>query len=74
MKFRSKTFKLNNYFVLYDLQDNIICYYHNFAELYKILDYRLSDLVSEYNKSNTNILIVIVDNKKYKLATFEEFS
>ena len=72
MNYRSKTFIYNNYFVLYDLNDNIICYYDSFVELYKIINYKLSDLVREYNRNHTNILTVIVDNKKYKLATFED--
>lgn len=72
MNYKSKTFIYNNYFVLYDLNDNIICYYDSFVELYKIINYKLSDLVREYNRHHTNILIVIVENKKYKLATFED--
>ena len=70
MNFKSKTFKNNNYFVLYDLSDNIVCYYDNFKDLSKILNYRLCDLVHEYNRNNTNIIVVIIDNLKYKLATF----
>ena len=72
MNYRSKIFIYNNYFVLYDLNDNIICYYDSFVELYKIINYKLSDLVREYNRNHTNILTVIVENKKYKLATFED--
>lgn len=70
MNFNSKLFRNNNYFVLYDLDDNIICFYENFAELSKILVYQLRNLVFEYNRNKTNIITVIIDNKKYKLATF----
>lgn len=70
MNFNSKSFRNNNYFVLYDLDDNIICFYENFAELSKILVYQLRNLVFEYNRNKTNIITVIIDNKKYKLATF----
>lgn len=70
MNFKSKTFKDNNYFVLYDLSDNIICYFDNFNELSKILSYRLSDLVHEYNRNKTDNIIVIINNEKFKLATF----
>lgn len=72
MNYKSKIFIYNNYFVLYDLNDNIICYYDSFVELYKIINYKLSDLVREYNRNHTNILTIIVENKKYKLATFED--
>lgn len=70
MYYKSKTFKYNNYFVLYDLNDNIICYYDNFNDLSLVINYRLSDLVHEYNRRGTNIIVVIIDNIKYKLATF----
>lgn len=68
--YRSKTFKKDNYFVLYDLNDNIVGYFDNFEDLSRILKYRLSDLVHEYNRNNTDNIIVIIDNNKYKLATF----
>lgn len=70
MNYNSKTFKNNNYFILYDLKDNILCYYDNFKELSKIINYRLSDLVHEYNRNKTNIINIIIDKEKYKLATF----
>ncbi len=70
MNYNSKTFRKENYFILYDLNDNIICYYDNFSELSSILNYRLSDLVHEYNRNKTDNIIVIINNVKYKLATF----
>lgn len=70
MNYNSKTFRRENYFILYDLNDNIICYYDNFSELSSILNYRLSDLVHEYNRNKTDNIIVIINNVKYKLATF----
>ena len=70
MNFNSKSFKVNNYFVLYDLNDNIVCYYDNYNELLKVLAYDLRNLVFEYNRNKTNIINVIINNKKYKLATF----
>ncbi len=70
MNYKSKTFKNNNYFVLYDLYDNIICLYDSFTELSRFINYSLSDLVHEYNRNKTNIIIIIIDNIKYKLATF----
>ncbi|MDO4962612.1 MAG: hypothetical protein Q4E75_00710 [bacterium] len=69
MYFKSKTFK-NNTFVLYDENDEVICYLDNFNEVCNYLNYKLSDLVHEYNRRNTYIINVKIDNKKYKLATF----
>ena len=70
MKYRSKTFKNDNFFVLYDTNDNIVSYFDNFEDLSKILKYALNDLVHQYNRNNTDIITVIIGNKKYKLATF----
>ena len=70
MNYNSKTFRKENYFILYDLNDNINCNYDNFSELSSILNYRLSDLVHEYNRNKTDNIIVIINNVKYKLATF----
>lgn len=70
MKYRSKTFKNDNFFVLYDTNDNIVSYFDNFEDLSKILKYALRDLVHQYNRNNTDIITVIIGNKKYKLATF----
>lgn len=68
--FKSKTFKENNYFVLYDLSDNIICYYDNFNDLSRVINYSVKDLVHQYNRQNTNNIIVVIDSIKYRLATF----
>lgn len=70
MNYKSKLFREKNYFVLYDLNDDIICYFDSFNDLSRILHYRLSDLVHEYNRNKTNNILVIINNKKYKLATF----
>lgn len=71
MKYKSKTFRHNNSFILYNLDDSFECFIDNFEELQnKYLNYRLSDLVHEYNRYNTDIIVVIINHKKYKLATF----
>jgi len=70
MKLKSKDFKKINYFVLYDINDNIICYFNDFNELSKHLNYKLYDLVHEYNRHESNMITIVIDKKKYKLATF----
>ncbi|MGN1268644.1 MAG: hypothetical protein ACI4U0_04025 [Candidatus Aphodocola sp.] len=70
MKYESKKFRKENCFVLYDTEDNIISYYDNFAELSKIFNYDLRNLVFQYNKHDSDVITITVDNKKYKLATF----
>jgi len=70
MKYKSKTFRNDNFFVLYDSNDDIISYFDNFEELSKILKYELRNLVYEFNHRESDIITVIIGNKKYKLATF----
>lgn len=71
MTYRSKTFKNENFFVLYDINDNIVSYFDNFEELSKVLKYELRNLVYEYNHRNKDIITVIIGKKKFKLATFQ---
>lgn len=70
MKYKSKTFKNDNFFVLYDFNDNIVSYFDNFEDLSRILSYRLCDLVHEFNRKKKDVITIIIGNKKYKLATF----
>ena len=70
MKFDSKSLKKNNYFILYDLNDEIICLFDNFDELSNHITQRLHDLVYEYKRHKSNIITIEIDRKKYKLATF----
>lgn len=72
MNFKSKDFK-NNSFILYDLEDNIICYLENWEELHNkyLKNYRLSDLVNKFNNIyKSDIINIEIDNKKLRLATF----
>lgn len=70
MNFTSKNLKTINYFILYDLNDDLVCYYDNFKELSNHITQRLHDLVYEYNRHKSNVIIIEIDRKKYKLATF----
>ena len=53
MNYKIKKFRNENYFVLYDLSDNIVCYFNDFNELSKFVSYSLRDLIHEYNKYKT---------------------
>lgn len=67
--YNSKTFRLQNYFVLYDSNDFPICYFDSFNELSKRISYRCSDLVRQFNKFG-NTINIIIGNQLYKLCTF----
>jgi len=70
MRYSSKGLKNNNYFVLYNAEDEIICYFDNFDELSKHINYSSRKLAWEFNNRNTDIININIDNKRLKLATF----
>lgn len=70
MKYTSKDFRKNNAFVLYDMNDNLICYFDNFNELSKIIGLQLRNIVINFKESKNNCICVVLDNKFYKLYTF----
>ncbi len=67
----SKLFRKISYFVLYDKNDIPVCYFDNFEELSKYINYRCSDLVIKFNKFGDSIKIVI-GNQFYKLYRFQD--
>ena len=69
MSYTSKAFK-NYDFVLYDLNDEIVCYFQSFDELSKYINYKIYDLAYKFKNHNSNIIKIIIDEKVYKLAFF----
>lgn len=61
----------NNYFVLYDFNDNIICYIDNIYELVNYLpNYRLRDIKRRFLNSKVGYIGIVIDNVIYKLYRF----
>lgn len=56
------------YFVIYDLNDNIICYLDNYREIYRYTDLRISDIAKRYN----NGYLLNIGRKFYILKAFRE--
>ncbi len=69
MTYTSKSFRKNNYFTLYDNNENLICYFENYQELTKYTKLRIQDIVKFFKNSNDYIKITI-QKKEYKLYTF----
>lgn len=67
----SKLFREICYFVLYDKNDIPVCYFDNFEELTKNINYTSSKLVYRFNKYGNSIKIVI-GNQFYKLYRFTD--
>lgn len=70
-KLTSKKFRKDNYFVLYDFNDNIICYFDNFEELRKHLNYPCFYLVNQFNTYG-NLINIVINKTMYKLFTTNE--
>ena len=59
------------YYVIYDLNDNIICYLDNLEELKKYFpNYRTRDLKRRFKKNYEDFIQVIIDKRKYFVYKF----
>ncbi len=70
-KFTSKKIKNDCYFVLYDFNDFPVCYFDNFDELSRHINYssrRLAILFNAYG----NLLHICIGGIMYKLFATEE--
>ncbi len=68
MKIKATKSRLSNYFVLYDMDDMIVCYFDDFEELSKCINYNISQLFSLFMRYGNPIHIEI-GHHKYKLFT-----
>lgn len=59
------------YFVVYDYNDNIVCYFDDFNELKRYLpNYRDRDIRRRFLKSKENFINIIIENTIYKVYKF----
>jgi len=59
-----------NYFVLYDNNDYIVCYFDNIREFAFKYNYQYYELRRKFKNSKTNFINLILDNVEYKLYSF----
>lgn len=60
---------MEDYFVLYDMNDNIVCYIENFEELRKYLpNYRVRDIRRRF--LNNSFIKIVFDNTMFKIYKF----
>ena len=72
MTYRSKTFKKENFFILYDINDNIVSYFDNFEELSKVLKYELMSYnTKKFSFLNVLLLYVIITFPDYFIDGFD---
>ena len=67
-----KYFRETYDFVLYDENDNIVCYFNDIDEIKKFSNVRPSRIYKNFEKSFDDFINIIIDNKFYKLYRFED--
>lgn len=58
------------YFVLYDLNDNIISYFNDIKEISVNYNYEVKELNRKFRNSLFDYIILCIDNHNYKLYKF----
>lgn len=58
------------YFVLYDLNDNVICYYDNLDDFISKYKYAKKEINRKYRNSLTNYIYLIIEQQFFKLYKF----
>ncbi len=58
------------FYVLYDLNDNIIVYLDNIKELSNFTGLRVKDINYKFKNSLLDFIYVVFDNTKYKVCKF----
>lgn len=61
----------NYYFVMYDMHDNLICYFETYRELLNELKILKKHLVEKFKKAK-DFIVVVLNFKKYKIYKFEK--
>ena len=59
------------YYVLYDLNDNIICYFDNLTEISEKFGYPIKELNRKYRNSLDDSINLVLENAYYKLFYFK---
>lgn len=62
--------KFMEYFVMYDLFDNLVCYYSNIYELTTKLHYQVKEINRKFKNSKSNVININVNNSRYKVYKF----
>lgn len=60
------------YFVLYDLDDNIICYFDNEIEVSIFSGLRIKDINYKFKNAIYNFVYCDIENARFKLFKFED--
>ena len=72
LKYKTKNFKKNRFFILYDVYDNPVLLIDSWEDLVHVYHKRIKDIVYRFNNTSFDYIPVIIDGTTYKLYTFEE--
>jgi len=61
---------LEDYFVVYDMKDNIVCYLHNIYDFSDFTGIRIRDINYKFNKSKTNFINIKRNKQLLKIYKF----
>lgn len=60
------------YYVLYDLNDNIVCYFNTLIEFCTKFNYSNKEINRKFKNSNSNYIHVDILNSRFSLFVFED--
>jgi len=58
------------YYLLYDLNDNLVCYFDNILDLINKFNYRVPEINRKFKKSVLGYALLQMHGHKYKLYRF----
>lgn len=61
---------MENYYVLYDIDDNLICYLDTIDDLIRFTGLRKYDITYKFKKSSNDYIQVNVDQKRLNVYRF----
>lgn len=59
-----------NYFIVYDINDFVVCYLNNIYELCVFSGLRIKDVNYKFNHVKDNVININVDNLRFKVYKF----
>ena len=61
---------MNSYFVVYDIEDNIVCYLDNIYDFNSFTGIRIKDIMYRFKKTKSHFISIKRDNQTLKIYKF----
>ncbi len=58
------------YFVMYDNNDNVVCYLDNLDEFLNKYNYQRKEILRKFRNTSSDFINLILENSSYKLYKF----